>query len=269
MEDGRVTQSGNYEELLTAGTAFEQLVNAHKNAITALDISNNEEEEAQKVDHIQPEVSHRSKEKSEEETSMKGLHGGQLTEEEEMEVGDVGWKPFWDYLLVSKGSPLMFFGFLAQCGFVALQAASTYWLALGIEIPKISNGMLIGVYAGISSLSAVFVYLRSILVACLGLKASKAFFAGFTSSIFNAPMLFFDSTPVGRILTRVRSSSSFFWMMLENHDFLVVPTEVRYIISSIYSRTFYLYSYLAGILGFDCFRFRYTLLHYLCNGSCY
>ena len=36
MEGGRVTQSGGYEELLTSGTAFEQLVNAHKNAVTVL-----------------------------------------------------------------------------------------------------------------------------------------------------------------------------------------------------------------------------------------
>ncbi|KAF8400343.1 hypothetical protein HHK36_013640 [Tetracentron sinense] len=37
MEDGQITQSGSYEELLTAGTAFEHLVNAHKNSMTILD----------------------------------------------------------------------------------------------------------------------------------------------------------------------------------------------------------------------------------------
>ncbi|KAH6758066.1 multidrug resistance-associated protein 6 [Perilla frutescens var. hirtella] len=41
-----------------------------------------------------------------------------------------------------------------------------------------------------------------------GLKASQSFFSGFTNSIFNAPMLFFDSTPVGRILTRASSDLS-------------------------------------------------------------
>nr|KAJ0191354.1 hypothetical protein LSAT_V11C800436670 [Lactuca sativa] len=34
MKDGQVTQSEKYEELLMAGTAFEELVNAHKDAIT-------------------------------------------------------------------------------------------------------------------------------------------------------------------------------------------------------------------------------------------
>ncbi|GJR88088.1 RNA-directed DNA polymerase, eukaryota [Tanacetum coccineum] len=54
----------------------------------------------------------------------------------------------------------------------------------------------------LSALSTIFVFLRSFLVTLLGLKASKSFFNKFTDSVFNAPMVFFDSTPIGRILTR-------------------------------------------------------------------
>ncbi len=208
MEGGQITQSGSYVELLTAGTAFEQLVNAHRDSITVLGPSNDEnQEESQKLDMVQPEASegsNLSKENSEEEIAVKGLPGVQLTEEEETEMGDVGWKPFWDYLIVSKGLLLLCLGIVAQSGFIALQAAATYWLALGIQIPKLTSGILIGVYTAISTLSAVFVYLRSFFAAHLGLKASRAFFSGFTNAVFKAPMLFFDSTPVGRILTRVR-----------------------------------------------------------------
>lgn len=196
-----------------AGTAFEQLVNAHRDAITALDPVNNEGQEgAAKVDKDkmvsaeEPNGTYIVKENSEGEISMKGLPGVQLTEDEEKETGDVGCKPFLDYLLVSKGSLLLGLGLLAQAGFVAFQAGSTYWLAYAIQFPKINNGILIGVYSGISTASAVFVYFRGLSAALLGLKASKAFFSGFTNSIFKAPMLFFDSTPVGRILTRVRLS---------------------------------------------------------------
>ena len=208
MEGGQITQSGSYEELLRAGTAFEQLVNAHRDSITVLGPSNDEnQEESQKLDMVQPEASegsNLSKENSEGEIAVKGLPGVQLTEEEETEMGDVGWKPFWDYLIVSKGLLLLCLGIVAQSGFVALQAAATYWLARGIQIPKLTSGILIGVYTAISTLSAVFVYLRSFFAAHLGLKASRAFFSGFTNAVFKAPMLFFDSTPVGRILTRVR-----------------------------------------------------------------
>ena len=207
MEGGKVTQSGSYEELLRSGTAFEQLVNAHKNSVTVLEFSSDEQGKTQKLDQNLLEKSHGSlptKENSEGEISMNGLSQmDQLTEEEETEIGDVGWKPFMDYLLISNGVLLMALGIITQSGFIALQAGSTYWLAVGVRIPNISNALLIGVYSAISTMSAVFVYLRSFFAASLGLRASKTFFAGFTNSIFNAPMLFFDSTPVGRILTRV------------------------------------------------------------------
>ncbi|XP_057976942.1 ABC transporter C family member 8 [Malania oleifera] len=212
MEGGKVSQSGSYEELFMAGAAFEQLVNAHKNAMTALEPSTNEKQsESLRLKKDRPEEfngSYSSKETAEGEISVKGLPGVQLTEEEEMEIGDVGWKPFFDYLSVSKASPLLCLSILSQCGFVALQAVSTYWLAVAIRIPKISNGTLIGVYTGISTFSAFFVYLRSFFAAHLGLKASTAFFSAFTNAIFKAPMLFFDSTPVGRIFTRASSDLS-------------------------------------------------------------
>ncbi|KAG7997591.1 hypothetical protein I3843_01G218100 [Carya illinoinensis] len=207
MEGGKITQSGSYEELLTAGTAFEKLVNAHRDAMTGLGRSaDTSQGESQNGDIVQPEES--QKENNEGTTTAKGVPGVQLTEEEEMEIGDVGWKPFWDYIRVPRGMLLFILGVFNVFGFVALQAASTYWLAVGIQIPNVSSGILIGVYAAISTLSAVFIYLRSLFTAHLGLKASATFFSGFTNAIFKAPMLFFDSTPVGRILTRASSDLS-------------------------------------------------------------
>jgi len=197
MEGGKVTQSGNYENLLTAGTAFEQLVSAHKEAIIELDQNNENRthrEESQGV----------YKNQSEGEISTEGQLGIQLTQEEEKEIGHVGLKTFWDYISFSRCSFMLFGIMLAQLAFVALQAASTLWLALATDIPNITSAILIGVYSFISFASAGFVYMRSLLTSYLALKASKVFFTSFNTAIFNAPMLFFDSTPIGRILTRVR-----------------------------------------------------------------
>ncbi|KAF8011616.1 hypothetical protein BT93_J2026 [Corymbia citriodora subsp. variegata] len=206
MEEGRVTHSGSYQELLTAGTAFEQLVNAHREVLTTFGPSNSEIP-GEAANSIMVKLEE-SKENKQVEISAKAQLGVQLTEEEEKEIGDAGWKPFWYYIMVSKGSTLLFLGFLTQLAFVVLQAASTYWLALAVQFPGIGSGTLIGVFTGISLLGSMFVYFRSFIVAHLGLKASKAFFSGLTDSIFKAPMLFFDSTPVGRILTRASSDLS-------------------------------------------------------------
>ncbi|KAK8989744.1 hypothetical protein V6N11_064161 [Hibiscus sabdariffa] len=209
MNGGEITQSGSYEELLMAGTPFEQLVNAHRISKAVLGSLNSEGRgEAQEIAPEMSNVCFPTKQNSEEEISEKGLPGIQLTQDEETEIGDVGWKPFMDYVSISKGSVYLFLSILIQCTFVVLQAASTFWLAFSIQIPNMTNSMLIGVYTGIATLSAVFVFVRSHYAAHLGLKASKAFFTGLTDSIFKAPMLFFDSTPVGRILTRASSDMS-------------------------------------------------------------
>ena len=200
MEDGKVIQSGSYENLLTAGTAFEQLVNAHEDALTELNQDNKNQGGSENDVVANPQES-----RSEKEISIRG----QLTKEEEKEIGDVGWKPFWDYISYSKGSFMLCFIVLAQSAFMALQTASSFWLAIAIEIPEVTSANLIGVYSLISFSGVMFVYIRSYLMARLGLNASIAYFSSFTTAIFNSPMMFFDSTPVGRILTRVRFLYSF------------------------------------------------------------
>ncbi|XP_058074067.1 ABC transporter C family member 8-like isoform X2 [Magnolia sinica] len=210
MEAGHITQSGSYAELLKAGTAFKQLVTAHHDAMTAFDnVSKERKGKAQKTDGDQLELGGPQpwNENSQGEISVKGL-SAQLTEEEEKETGNVGWKPYIDYIRVSRGSLLFASVIFSQSAFVILQAASTYWLAIASQIPHIGAAILIGVYTGISTFSGVFAYLRVWFATHLGLKASKAFFSGLMDSVFKAPMLFFDSTPVGRILTRASSDLS-------------------------------------------------------------
>ncbi|BAT98421.1 hypothetical protein VIGAN_09207600 [Vigna angularis var. angularis] len=207
MEGGKISQTGSYEDLLTAGTAFEQLLSAHREVITGIETNSASKREVQNVVTVQPEDSHISN------LTKCGSDGEisteiQLTQEEEKESGDVGWQPFCDYILFPKGSLLLCLSILAQLTFVGLQAASTSWLAIADEMSKVTSSILVGVYSVITILSIVFVYLRSYFAAHLGLKASKAFFSAFTDSIFNAPMLFFDSTPVGRIFTRASSDLS-------------------------------------------------------------
>ncbi|XP_071742425.1 ABC transporter C family member 8-like isoform X2 [Rutidosis leptorrhynchoides] len=203
MQDGQVTQSGKYDDLLMAGTAFEQLVNAHKDAIIGVEPSGNTHQ-----NDVDTDTNFIAKANSEIQL-MKGLpEGVQLTEEEEKEVGNVGWKPFFDYVVISEGLFYLLSCVISQTSFVALQAAASYWLAFGIQIPKITTFMLIGVYTFLSTISTFFVFMRSFFGTLLGLKASKSVFDKFTDSIFRAPMVFFDSTPVGRILTRASSDLS-------------------------------------------------------------
>ncbi|KAL4194334.1 hypothetical protein AMTRI_Chr05g68070 [Amborella trichopoda] len=206
LEGGCITQSGSYGGLLRTGMVFEKLVNAHQEAMTALDQPSNLGHliESCKMDGgLKPE-----KGKDEGEISLKGLSSNQLIQDEEKEIGDAGLKPFVDYISIGRGWVLLSSIILVQCVFLLLQILSNYWLAVAIVIPQISSSVLIGVYSAMSMGSLVFIYLRSLFTAFLGLRASKSFFYGFMGSVFNAPMAFFDSTPVGRILTRASSDMS-------------------------------------------------------------
>lgn len=210
MEGGQITQSGSYNELLMSGLAFEQLVNAHRDVVAGLDPLTYKDENKSyaglRNEQEETEKPYIVKEDGQKELTLRT--GIQLTQEEEKESESTVWKIFLDYVVISNGSLFLCSNILTQAGFVVFQAAASYWLAVAIQCPKISHIMVIGVYSSLSLVSAFFVFLRSLFAALLGLKASKVFFSGFTNSIFNAPMLFFDSTPVGRILTRASSDLS-------------------------------------------------------------
>ncbi|VAH58260.1 unnamed protein product [Triticum turgidum subsp. durum] len=198
MEKGEITQEGTYEELLQFGTAFEQLVNAHQDSKTTLD--SNVSNEGAMVQYQQPRLQQQG---SDAEISTGNLPSVQLTQEEERELGGAGLKTYKDYVSVSRGWFLLVLIVLTQCVFVALQYLATYWLAATIQSRRFSVRIVVGVYAVMTTASCLFAYVRSLVAAHFGLKASREFFSGFMDSVFKAPMLFFDSTPTGRIMTRV------------------------------------------------------------------
>ncbi|ERN15282.1 hypothetical protein AMTR_s00056p00228640 [Amborella trichopoda] len=202
LEGGKITQSGSYNDLLRTGMEFGRLVNAHQEAMTALENPNKQgllETHKQGLDS--PNSFPFPKGKSEVEIETNACSPIQLTNEEEKEIGDVGWKPYMDYIILLR---VLFLFFLLK------------WFS---SIPVHSN-LLAGssCYSSpdykcnfnwsihwLSILSIVFVYFRALFITHLGLRASKAFFTGFMDSVFQAPMLFFDSTAIGRILTRASS----------------------------------------------------------------
>ncbi|KAG0500429.1 hypothetical protein HPP92_000501 [Vanilla planifolia] len=206
MEGGKIVQAGSYEQLLKSGTSFEQLVNAHQSSFTTLNSSVKENKtKPSSEEHLKDAMSKYTEQNSEGEITIKGKPEMQLTEEEDTEMGNAGWKPYKEYIQVSKGSILLVQMVLFQSLFIILQSLSNYWLAVACQNHHIGNGILVGVYSAMSCLGCAFMFVRSLLTAHLGLRASKEFFSSFMDSVFKASMAFFDSTPIGRILTRASS----------------------------------------------------------------
>ncbi|KAH7573569.1 hypothetical protein JRO89_XS03G0173700 [Xanthoceras sorbifolium] len=87
--------------------------------------------------------------------------------------------------------------------------ASDFWLAYETsEDHAFVPSLFIIVYVILAAISSIFVMIRSFLVAFLGLKTAQMFFNQLLNSILHAPMSFFDTTPSGRILSRVSTNQA-------------------------------------------------------------
>ncbi|XP_057869707.2 ABC transporter C family member 10 [Cryptomeria japonica] len=207
MSDGEVEISGSYQDLLASSEAFQELVNAHKDTMgsnkssvtmpPSKDKPVNQEREIQKV-----------KFRKGQEKSFRVPKVDQLVQKEEKEIGDTGLKPYVDYLKQNRGFLYCSIAGLSHLVFLTGQILGNTWMAAKVQSPQVSTLMLIIVYSSIAFASSLFLFLRSIFVVILGLETSKSFFSALMTSLFQAPMAFFDATPLGRILSRVSSDLS-------------------------------------------------------------
>ena len=87
--------------------------------------------------------------------------------------------------------------------FVAGQISQNSWMAANVQNPHVSMLKLISVYIIIGACTMIFLLSRSLTVIVLGIQSSRSLFSHLLNSLFRAPMSFFDSTPLGRVLSRV------------------------------------------------------------------
>ncbi|XVF10474.1 hypothetical protein REPUB_Repub07fG0186200 [Reevesia pubescens] len=201
MSAGEIIEAGTYDQLLASSPKFQDLVNAHNNTIGAeMDISYSSSGKAMTSKDV-----------------IQNLHakeqrmvpsGEQLIKQEERETGDAGFKPYLQYLRHNKGFLYFTLAILVHVIFIIGQLIQNYWLAANIQNSQISTTELLTVFTVIGCTLAIFLLLRSFYVVRLGCGASESIFSTLLKSLFRAPMSFYDSTPVGRILSRVSSDLS-------------------------------------------------------------
>jgi hypothetical protein len=201
MLDGEIHQAGKYQELLASSEAFRELVNAHKNTVGSNESAATMPSTKDKPINEEREIQS-SKSQKEQLISNRAPKGDQLVKKEEKEVGDTGLKPYIDYLKQNKGFLYCSCSGLGHLIFLIGQISGNTWMAAKVQSPQVSVLRLIIVYSAIGFTSIFFLFLRSLLVVILGLEASKSF-SELLTSLFRAPMAFFDATPLGRILSRV------------------------------------------------------------------
>lgn len=201
MSDGEVRSAAPYDELLASSKAFEDLVSAHKDTVGPGRL-----EGVGSQRQIKTSAREINSSKKQEMVKPSGLD--QLIKKEEKESGDTGLKPYKQYLGQNKGYLYASISALSHLIFVAGQISQNSWMAAKVQDPQVSMFLLIVVYLSIGFSTVLFLLSRSIFVVVLGIQSSKSLFLELMNSLFRAPTSFFDSTPIGRILSRVSSDLS-------------------------------------------------------------
>ncbi|KAH9627496.1 hypothetical protein KSS87_006187 [Heliosperma pusillum] len=216
MQNGRITQAGNFNELLEQNIGFEVLVGAHNEAlesILAVEGSQSTQTENQYLSETKPS-SEQIQRRDSVDDNLEEINEkqGKLIQEEEREKGSIDKEVYWTYLTMVKGGLLVPIIVLAQTSFQGLQIASNYWMTwacpAGDDAPIVGMNYVLLIYSLLSIASSLGILVRSTLSAKVGILSAQRLFENMLHSVLRSPMSFFDSTPAGRILNRASSDQS-------------------------------------------------------------
>ncbi|XP_010512144.1 PREDICTED: ABC transporter C family member 10 [Camelina sativa] len=197
MSDGEIIEADTYQELLARSRDFQDLVNAHRETAGS--------ERVLTVDNPSKPVKEINRVLS---SQSKVLKPSRLIKQEEREKGDTGLRPYIQYMNQNKGYIFFFIASLSQVTFAIGQILQNSWMAANVDNPQVSTLKLILVYLLIGLCSVLCLMVRSVCVVIMCMKSSASLFSQLLNSLFRAPMSFYDSTPLGRILSRVSSDLS-------------------------------------------------------------
>ncbi|CAN6889934.1 unnamed protein product [Brassica oleracea] len=228
MREGKIVESGRYDELVSSGLDFGELVAAHETSMELVEagaecsaatsiITSPRAPTSPRVSspRTSMESPHLSDLNEEHVKSFLGSHtledGSKLIKEEERETGQVSLRVYKQYCTEAYGWWGIVFVVFFSLTWQGSVMASDYWLAYETSANNAVSfdaSVFIRVYVIIALVSIVLVSLRSYYVTHLGLKTAQIFFRQILNSILHAPMSFFDTTPSGRILSRASTDQT-------------------------------------------------------------
>ena len=192
LEDGAIRTVDTFENLMANDDLFRTLM-----ATTA------QEEKEEEMIPVKGEGDEREAKKKEIQSKVKAKKAVALMTEEERAVSSVSWGVYGAYLRASGtmlNAPLaIFFLTASQCANIATSLWLSFWTS---DTFGFSTGKYIGVYASLGVLQSVLMFVYSVSVAISGTKASRIMLRDAMKRVLRAPMSFFDTTPLGRIINR-------------------------------------------------------------------
>ncbi|GMH99837.1 hypothetical protein TrLO_g747 [Triparma laevis f. longispina] len=209
LENGAVKEEGKYNELMNnVGGTFSTMLNNYrdKSAESMGSRSNSKLDlvgVGGELEGEEPEAVEKSEKRNEEELKKEGKI---ITSElKERETGSVTKDVYllWARALGGYHTAIMIL--LSYIGVEMLNVSARWWLSYWSEHGDSENsnqGQFLGVYAGINAIIVISMFVRQLHLYLKSLRAAKTLFNELLTTILRAPMSFFDTTPLGRILNR-------------------------------------------------------------------
>ncbi|KAF8896584.1 P-loop containing nucleoside triphosphate hydrolase protein [Infundibulicybe gibba] len=194
FHDGRIAEHGTFQDLVDNKGEFARL-NAEFGG--AQHQSNGPD--IQPTDTVKEAQSHSIKALSNK-SKNSGLEG-RLIVKERRTTGSVSWKVYWAYLAAGRGYitvPLLVLSILLMQGSQIVNSYTLVWWQSDTFHQPFSFYQIL--YAGLGLSQALFTFLLGIATDTLSAYVSQNLHQNSIRNIFYAPMSFFDTTPMGRIL---------------------------------------------------------------------
>ncbi|KZP02968.1 hypothetical protein FIBSPDRAFT_769650 [Athelia psychrophila] len=189
--DGRIAERGTYPELMANNGEFCKFITEFGSA------EEKEEEEDEQTDDI--DVIDDGKKL----IRQNATPGAGLMQTEERNTGHISGDVYKVYLRAGKANIMLPILLLSVILIQGSTVMSSYWLVYWQESKwHQSQGFYMGVYAGLGVSQAIFSFAMGASFALLTYYASQSLHRMAIERIMYAPTVFFETTPLGRIMNR-------------------------------------------------------------------
>ncbi|KAJ4474310.1 multidrug resistance-associated ABC transporter [Lentinula aciculospora] len=183
VEEGIIKERGTYQDLVNTSDTFAGLMSAHAQNTSARVLETPVKREF----------------------DIKKLVDDPLIQAEERNIGAVTWATYKQYFTFSGGLAWVPVIFVLLALVQSCQVATTlllgFWTAH--SIPNFGQNDYIALYASFGAGQALFSFLLTCVFGLIGIRSSLNLFASALKKVLISPVSFFDTTPIGRILSRL------------------------------------------------------------------
>lgn len=213
LEGGEIRAQGKFSDLASSDKSFQQLIDEQEKEhdskskdLVPQSQSQHGVNESSVGQNTQSKSEAVSKDRQDDKNKEDNKTGTTLMQTEERVMGNVVTSAYYQYARAC-GGVLQFTALLVfWCTTVALSVIVNWWLvywsdetAAGTQRSLV---FFLGIYFALAFGYALLVMLRGIWFLSLALVASRHLHSSMLQSVLHAPMAFFDTTPIGRIISR-------------------------------------------------------------------